>query len=92
MPTSDETDAYRSYLLRLWRARCQGEWQWRASIESRRTGEHQAFGSLEELFAFLSERCADASEPRITASETGSQPRERRSSDQTVPDKPVCVS
>jgi hypothetical protein len=57
MLTSDEPDAYQSYLLRLWRARCQGEWQWRASLESRRTGEHQVFGSLEQLFAFLGERC-----------------------------------
>jgi hypothetical protein len=57
MPMGDETDAYQGYLLRLWRARCQGEWQWRASIESRRTGERQAFAGLEQLFAFLGERC-----------------------------------
>jgi hypothetical protein len=57
MSMSDATDGYQSYLLRLWRARCQGEWQWRASLESRRTGEHQVFGSLEQLFAYVSERC-----------------------------------
>jgi len=57
MPTSDEPDAYQSYLLRLWRARYQGEWQWRASLESRHTGERQVFASLEQLFAFLVERC-----------------------------------
>jgi hypothetical protein len=62
MPMSNESDAYQSYLLRLWRARCQGEWQWRASIESRRTGEHQVFGSLEQLFAFLHGRCEDEAE------------------------------
>ena len=49
---------YRAYLLRLWRTQCKGEWQWRASIENRCTGERQVFGSLEQLFAFLSERCA----------------------------------
>ena len=57
MSMSDETDAYQTYLLRLWRARCQGEWQWRASIESRHTAERHVFGSLEQFFAFLSERC-----------------------------------
>ena len=54
---SDEPDAYQAYLLRLWRVPYQGKWQWRASLESRRTGEHQVFGSLEQLFAFLGERC-----------------------------------
>lgn len=57
MAMDDEPDAYQTYLLRLWRAHCQGKWQWRASIESRRTGEHQVFSSLEQLFAFLCERC-----------------------------------
>jgi hypothetical protein len=59
MPMRDEPDAYQSYLLRLWRARCQGEWQWRASIENRRTSERQVFSNLEQLYAFLSERCKD---------------------------------
>jgi hypothetical protein len=54
---SDEPDAYQTYLLRLWRARCRGVWQWRASLESRHTGERQVFGSLEQLFTFLCERC-----------------------------------
>lgn len=61
MQMSDEPDAYQSYLLRLWRVRCQGEWQWRASLESRHTGEHQAFAGLEQLFAFLGERCEERS-------------------------------
>jgi hypothetical protein len=56
MAMHDEPDAYQSYLLRLWRARCGGEWQWRASIESRRTGEHQLFASPEQLLAFLWEQ------------------------------------
>jgi hypothetical protein len=54
---SDERDAYQAYLLRLWRVPYQGKWQWRASLESPRSGEHQVFGSLEQLFAYLSERC-----------------------------------
>jgi hypothetical protein len=56
-PMSDERDAYQAYLLRLWRVPYQGKWQWRASLESPRSGEHQVFGSLEQLFAYLSERC-----------------------------------
>lgn len=54
---SNEPDAYQSYALRLWRAQCQGRWEWRASIESPHTGERQLFASLEQLYAFLSERC-----------------------------------
>jgi hypothetical protein len=54
---SEERDAYQAYLLRLWRVPCQGRWQWRASLESPRTAERQLFASLEQLFAFLSERC-----------------------------------
>jgi len=54
---SDEPDAYQAYLLRLWRVPYQGKWQWRASLESPRTGERQLFASLPQLFAFLSERC-----------------------------------
>jgi hypothetical protein len=54
---SDEPAAYQAYLVRLWRAQCQGRWEWRASLESPRTGERQLFGSLEQLFAFLLERC-----------------------------------
>jgi len=55
---NDEPDGYQTYVLRLWRARCQGEWQWRASIESPHTGERQWFASLEQLFAYFSEKCA----------------------------------
>jgi hypothetical protein len=54
---SDEPDAYQTYLLRLWRARCQGRWQWRASIESPHTGERQWFATLEQMFLYLSEEC-----------------------------------
>ena len=54
---SDEPDAYQAYLLRLWRVPYKGKWQWRASLESPRTGERQVYASLEQLFAFLCERC-----------------------------------
>jgi hypothetical protein len=54
---SDEPDGYQTLVLRLWRARCQGEWQWRASLEGPHRGERQWFASLEQLFAYLRERC-----------------------------------
>lgn len=57
MPMSDEPDAYQTYILRLWRVRRCGEWQWYASLESRQTGEHQVFAGPQQLFAFLLERC-----------------------------------
>jgi hypothetical protein len=52
MSMSDEPDAYQTYVLRLWRARCQGKWQWRASLESPNTGERHTFASLPQLFAY----------------------------------------
>lgn len=57
MLMNDEPDAYQTYVLRLWRVRHRGKWQWRASLESRHTGERQVFASLEQLLAFLDERC-----------------------------------
>jgi len=54
---SDERDGYQAYLLRMWRVPWKGRWQWRASLENPRTGERQVFAGLEQLFAFLSERC-----------------------------------
>jgi len=56
-PMSDEPDAYQTYILRLWRTRRRGLWQWRASLECRQTGERQVFASPEQLFAYLDERC-----------------------------------
>ena len=53
----EEPDAYQTYVLRLWRARCKGHWQWRTSIESPQTGERQWFPSLEQFFVFLRGRC-----------------------------------
>ena len=56
---SDEPYGYHAYLLRLWRTEYQGQWQWRASLESPHTRERRLFSSLEQLFAFLSEQCED---------------------------------
>lgn len=53
----EQSSGYQTYVLRLWRAQCRGTWQWRASLESRHTGERQLFASLGQLFAFLGERC-----------------------------------
>ncbi len=62
----DEPGACQTYVLRLWRAKCQGKWQWHASIEARarapergspHTGERHAFASLQQLFAYWSEQC-----------------------------------
>ena len=59
IPISDEPDdGYQAYLLRLWRAQCQGRWEWRASLESPRTDDRQLFASLQQLFDFLRERCS----------------------------------
>jgi hypothetical protein len=54
---SDEPEGYQTYLLRLWYVQVQGKTQWRASIESPHTGERHLFANLEQLFAFLRERC-----------------------------------
>jgi hypothetical protein len=54
---NDDRDGYQAYLLRLWRVPSQGRWQWRASLESPHTRERHAFAGLEQLFAFLGERC-----------------------------------
>jgi hypothetical protein len=54
---NEESNRYQAYLLRMWRAQSHGQWQWRASLESPHTGERQTFASLEQLFAFLKERC-----------------------------------
>jgi hypothetical protein len=53
---------YRSYLLRLWRATCDGETVWRASLESPQTGERTGFASLEALFLHLQANTAQTKE------------------------------
>lgn len=44
--------SYRSYLLRLWPAKMDGE-TWRASLECVQTKERHGFDDLEALFTFL---------------------------------------
>jgi hypothetical protein len=46
------TDAYRAYLLRLWRVEDDGR-GWRARLENVETGEAQGFASLKMLIEFL---------------------------------------
>jgi len=53
-----DDDAYRSYLLRLWREDRDGETAWRASLESPETPERIYFASLDELVSYLRERTA----------------------------------
>ena len=47
-----EPSAYRSYLLRLWRAGEAGG-PWRASLQSAVAGERLGFASLDDLFDFI---------------------------------------
>jgi hypothetical protein len=61
---NSEPKGYQTYLLRLWFVQVQGKKQWRASIESPHTGERKVFASLEQLFAFLGERC-EGEEPEV---------------------------
>lgn len=77
MTISGESDAYQTYLLRLWRARCEGQWQWRASIESPHTGERQYFASLEAFYTYLSERCGRQA-PDVSRPESAAKGSERR--------------
>ena len=55
---NDETHDYQAYLLRLWRSKSKGQWQWRASLESPHTGERQSFTGLEQCIAYLRELCS----------------------------------
>jgi len=51
-----KTDAYHSYLLRLWQERMAGQPIWRASLQSTKTGRRYTFLSLDNLIAFLYDR------------------------------------
>jgi hypothetical protein len=68
---SNEPKGYQTYLLRLWYVQVQGKTQWRASIESPHTGERQLFANLEQLFAFVGERCESQApgEPEVERSD-----------------------
>jgi len=54
--SADKQD-YRSFLLRLWRVRDDGE-RWRAALERVENGERLGFENLEALFAYLRQACA----------------------------------
>lgn len=65
---TDEQPRYLSYLLRLWRVKVDGEFAWRASLESPNTGERRGFADLDSLYAFLvemidSKLCERSNEP-----------------------------
>jgi hypothetical protein len=47
-----DTQDYRSYLLRLWRVRDDGE-RWRVALESVEDGQRRGFEDLEAFFAYL---------------------------------------
>ncbi len=59
---SKEKRRYISFLLRLWQAESKGYLVWWASLESSRTEERWGFASLDELFAFLRQLTAGASD------------------------------
>jgi len=52
-------------MLRLWRAEQDGQFVWRASLESPYTGERQGFADLEQLIVFLEEITAVSSDSDI---------------------------
>jgi hypothetical protein len=86
---NDEPDAYQTYLLRLWRVRCQGKWQgaaalggqWNASLERPHTGERHVFASLQELFAYLSKLCSSQVPHMPGTCPEGQSPSGRRAPD-----------
>jgi len=59
---------YHSFLLRLWTTDQQnGEYLWRASLESPETGRKKIFSSVEELIDFLETVTHMPSAPRGSA-------------------------
>jgi hypothetical protein len=48
-----EEMGYRSFLLRLWCVKQNGESGWRASLENPGNGQKHFFSSLEALYEFL---------------------------------------
>ena len=49
----DETEAYRSFLLRIWREGAVRKYVWRISIEEPLSGERKGFTGLGGLFEYL---------------------------------------
>ena len=46
----EKDEMYRSYLLRLWQITQDDHFSWRASLENTKTGDRQAFESLDDFF------------------------------------------
>lgn len=61
-----ENVTYRSYLLRLWQVKQNGDVGWRASLEEAGTNQRHAFADLEALFRYL-----------VTETETAVTPSEQ---------------
>ena len=59
---SREKRRYISFLLRLFETESKDDLVWRASLESSGTEERWGFASLDELFAFLRQQTAGASD------------------------------
>ncbi len=57
---NQEEVIFRSYLLRLWRVKQNGDWGWRASLEEAGTGQQRAFTNLDALFSYLAAVSAEA--------------------------------
>lgn len=74
---SGQKRRYTSYLLRLWPAADKSDLVWRASLESSGTGERWGFASLDELFAFLRQQTAGASDSSASKGEAGRQDERR---------------
>ena len=53
-----EKGAYRSYLLRLWQVKKNGDVGWRASLEEAGTQQRHAFTDLDDLFRYLAAETA----------------------------------
>ena len=71
----DETQrGYVSYLLRMWPAEDNGDWVWRASLESSDDGQLWIFANLNELIAFVTTQTENQREienpARITKEES----------------------
>ena len=54
-----EEIGYRSFLLRMWYAKHNGEHTWRASLEDPRTGQKYFFSSSDALNEFLRQLMQD---------------------------------
>jgi hypothetical protein len=52
-----QPDHSQSYILRLWQADRNQPADWRASLEILESGQRMGFSSLEQLFAYLMDKC-----------------------------------